>query len=261
MITVKDIYNEIDKRAAFDSAESWDNCGILAGDPEAKVTKVITALDITKEVVEEATQKGAELIVSHHPVIFHPLHTVLQDTVTGMLLQKGISAICTHTPFDMSPSGMAKGLLDILEEPLGLIRSSEEPLKITGENLSIGKLYRLREPLSPETCAGRLKEALGCKYVRFSRGGKSLSKIALCSGSGGSEISLAMEKGADALISGDFKHDQFIDALNSGFVLFDCGHFHTERIFAKLMCEALSEAFPMLEVTAAESCTDPVEYV
>ncbi|MCM1578655.1 MAG: Nif3-like dinuclear metal center hexameric protein [Ruminococcus sp.] len=261
MITVKEIYDQINSIAPFSAAESWDNCGILAGSPDAPVTKVLTTLDITKETVKEAEEKGAGLIVSHHPVIFHPLRTVLADTVTGLLLQKGISAVCVHTPFDMSPAGMAKGLLDILEKPLGLVRSSEEPLEVTGENLSIGKLYLLAEPLSPEKCAKLAKEALGCKYVRFTRGNKPISKIAVCSGSGGSVISLAMDKGANALISGDFKHDQFIDSLNSGFTLIDCGHFYTERIFANLMRDELSEAFPQLEISAADSCIDPVDYV
>lgn len=267
MITVKDIYDEIDRRIHFAAAEEWDNCGILAGDPTAAVTGIITALDITREVIREAEEKGAQLIISHHPIIFRPIRSVLTSTPTGMLLQKGLSAICCHTPFDMSPEGMAKGLFDLLETPLGLIHSSEEPLEKRAcsacpeENLSIGKIYRMREPLSAACCAERLKEALGCRFVRFSRGGGDISKIAVCSGAGGSVISEAAARGADGLVSGDFKHDEFIDAPGKELVLFDCGHFHTERIFGQLMADMLSEAFPNLEICAAESCADPAEYV
>ena len=160
----------------------------------------------------------------------------------------------------MSPLGMNKGLYELLSEPLGL---SEDyaPLEETGEGLSVGRIYELKAPMSAEEAAKRAKSALGCSAVRFSDGGREISKIAVSSGSGGSFVVLAQKKGADALISGDFKHDAFIDSGNEGFTIIDCGHFHTERIFCGIMKKLLSEAFPEIQVTEAKSCTDPAKYI
>lgn len=260
MITVRDIYNAIDRKVPFSTAEKWDNCGLLAGDPYASVTRIITALDITCDAVREAEEKGAELIISHHPVIFTPMKSVTTDTVTGMLLRKNISAVCTHTPFDMADCGMNKGLYNILSGPLGLSQQAE-PLEITGENTSIGMIYELNEQLMPSEIAARLKKALGCTCLRYIDTEKPVKRVAVSSGSGNSLAALSASKGADAFISGDFKHDVLIDAKNTGFAIFDCGHFHTERIFCRLMRELLKEEFPELDIIEAESCTDPVKYI
>lgn len=259
MITVSDIYKEIDRLAPFATQEKWDNSGLLAGDPKKEVTRVITALDITKAVVNEAENIGAELIISHHPVIFSPLRSVMTDTVTGMLISKGISAICTHTPFDIATCGMNKGLYDILCEPLGLDPHSEL-LEDMGNGLSVGKIYNLNKPLYAKEVAEIIKEALGCSCVRVAGDG-IIKRIAISSGSGGSLVDIAREKGADALASGDFKHDVLIDAPDSGLIIIDCGHFHTERIFAPIMQKLLTEAFPEIDVRCAESCKDPAAYI
>ena len=260
MTTVRDIYDFLDSKIPFCTQESWDNSGLLAGDPDMSVHRIITALDITNKVIDEAFSENAELIVSHHPVIFTPLKAVMSDSPVGRMISRDISAICTHTPFDMSPLGMNKGLYDLLAAPLGLSESFI-PLEETGEGLSVGRIYELDAPLSPEEAAKRAKTALGCSAVRFSDGGKKIRKIAVSSGSGRGCVMLAQKKGADALLSGDFKHDAFIDSANDGFTVIDCGHFHTERIFCGIMKKLLSEAFPHITVTEAKSCTDPAGYI
>lgn len=260
MTTVRDIYEYIDSIIPFSLQEGWDNSGFLAGDPDMGVHRIITALDITNNVIDEAISENAELIVSHHPVIFTPLKSVMAGSPVGRMIRAEISAICTHTPFDMSPLGMNKGLYELLAEPLGL-SEGYIPLEETGEGLSVGRIYELNAPLSPEEAAKRAKSALGCSAVRFSGGGREIRKIAVSSGSGGSFVQLAQIKGADALISGDFKHDAFIDSGNEGFTIIDCGHFHTERIFCGIMKKLLSEAFPDIAVTEAKSCTDPARYI
>ncbi len=259
MITVRDVYNAIDSLVPFSSAEEWDNCGILAGNPDGRVTKILTALDITVQTAQEAARRGAELVVSHHPVIFHPLKAVYSDSPVGILLSNGISAICTHTPFDMAECGMNKGLYDILKKPLGL--KNPMPLEETGENSSIGMICDLEEPMLPVSTARILKEALGCGVVRYTDTQRRIGRTAICSGSGGSYWRLAQAKGADSLISGDFKHDVLIDAVNGNFTLFDCGHFHTERIFCGMMKKILSGKFTDIEVIEASSCVNPVDYI
>ncbi len=259
MITVSDIYNAIDGIIPFCVQESWDNSGLLAGDPDREVCRIVTALDITNKVIDEAASLNAELIVSHHPVIFTPLKAINANSPAGRLLSKNISAICTHTPFDMSPLGMNRGLFDILAKPLGFTDGGE-PLEDMGNGFCIGKIYSLSEPLTSREAAKRAKEALGCTCVRYTHG-REIKRIAVSSGSGNGFISLAAKKGADALLSGDFKHDGFIDAGNSDFTLIDCGHFHTERIFCKIMKDILSQSFPHAGIYEAKSCTDPAGYI
>lgn len=261
MMTVKEIYDIIDGYAPFSTQESWDNSGLLAGCHSAQVTKALTALDITADVIREAAQLGAELIISHHPIIFHPLRMLDTspdaENPTAMLIRHGINAICTHTPFDMAPMGMNKGLYELLCQPLGLSTASR-PLEDCGEGRSIGRIYELGQPLTAREAAKCLKTALGCTCVRYTCGDNIIKSCAINSGSGNSFVTLARELGADCLISGDLKHDALISARNMGFSVFDCGHYHTERIFMGLMKEWLSSAD--IGVTCSESCTDPAEY-
>ncbi|MBQ8978465.1 MAG: Nif3-like dinuclear metal center hexameric protein, partial [Oscillospiraceae bacterium] len=192
---VQEIYDIIDRDVPFSSAESWDNCGILAGDPMQETGKVLLALDITVPVIEEAHRLGIPLIISHHPVIFHPLKSVYSSSPVGLLLRYGISAICTHTPFDMAPKGMNKGLFDKLSAPLGL--TGGEPLEDMGEGRCIGKIYDLAVPLYPKDIAARCKAALGCTSLRYTDSSRLVRRAAISSGSGGSFISMAAQR-ADA---------------------------------------------------------------
>ncbi len=258
MSTVKDFYNAINEFAPFSTAMSWDNSGIIVGDPDEEVSSVITALDITTETVREAHEKGVQLIISHHPVIFHPLKSLSPDSVPAMLIRYGIAAICVHTPFDMAPCGMNKGLRDILWDKLGFCDA--EPLEVTGDGLSIGMIYTLASPIEPEMAAEIIGNALGCTVVRFNRGGRVIRRLAVSSGAGGSLCALAAQKGADALAAGDFKHSDFVDSLNSGFTVIDCGHYHTERIFSGMMKGLLSPLFPDVNITETSKGDDPVSY-
>ncbi|MBR4223230.1 MAG: Nif3-like dinuclear metal center hexameric protein [Oscillospiraceae bacterium] len=253
-MTVQEIYDIIDCDVPFASAMNWDNCGILAGDPCQNVDEVLLALDISVPVIEEAHRLGIPLIISHHPVIFTPLKAVYADSPVGLLLRYDISAICTHTPFDMAPKGMNKGLYDRLAAPLGL--TGGEPLEDMGDGRSLGMIYDLASPLPASDIAKRAKAALGCTVVRYTDGGGRIGRIAICSGSGGSEIGEAAAR-ADALLSGDFKHSCFIEAENMGLSIFDCGHYHTEIIFTELMRDILS---PHIRVRIAESSADPAMY-
>ena len=257
-MTVKDIYQRIDRDVPFACAENWDNCGILAGDPNAEVTKALLALDITSPVIDEANAFGAELIISHHPVIFDPLRSVGRNSTVGKLLRYGISAICTHTPFDMSPCGMNKGLYDLLSGPLGLCPMDKSlPLEDMGNGMCIGRIYDLNAPLEPKDMAVRLKAALGCTVVRYTGGGY-IRRAAISSGAGSSMVNDAIA-GGYALITGDLRHNNFVDAINAGISVFDCGHYHTEIIFTRLMRDLLHDTGILLYT--AENSTDPVSYI
>ncbi len=250
-ITVGDIYDFIDHIAPFSLQQSYDNSGICAGSRDMPVTRVLTALDITSAVVAEAEEKGCELVLSHHPVIFRPLKTLDPANPAVKLAVKGIAAICMHTSYDSASGGMN----DLLAARLGLTILG--PLAFD-EGKPMGYICKPDSELSARSLAVRCKEALGCKAVRYTESAEAISRIAICSGSGGSCMKDAIAGGCGALVTGDVKHSDFVYASDCGFCLIDAGHYCTENIFHEDIARRLREHFPALEVIAAESFPDPV---
>lgn len=258
MTTIKDIYNYINSIAPYALQESYDNSGLCVGNGRTQVTKVLIALDVTKDIIAEAQQNGAQLIITHHPVIFRALKAIDTETVVGMLLSHGIGSISAHTNFDSAVMN------DILCKRLGLV--PVEP--ICEENgAGMGCVCALEKELTAKELAKQLQDSLGCAVVRYNDlektsqySGRKLTKVAVCSGSGGSFWKDAQAKGCDALITGDVKHDVFIDAHNSGFCVLDAGHFHTENIFCEYMKTVLSKEFADVEFAVAENNFDVVAY-
>lgn len=258
---VKDIYNILDAIASFEKADKHDNSGLLIGDGEKNVTKVIITLDITNKVIEEAVQKGAELIVSHHPVIYNPIYTLSTNDPVYNLAKHEISAICSHSPMDMSSDGINGILFDMLKDQLGLCSDRIILEEVYGgfEPLGYGWICSLQEKLPANKIAELVKNILGCTVVRYTDGGY-VNKLALCSGSGGSMLNKAIEKGADGFITGDVKHDQMISAYNKKISLFDCGHFHTENVLTGFLQKKLSEKCLDVEFINAKNNHDVVKY-
>lgn len=254
MTTVGDIYDHIDSFAPFSRQQSYDNSGICVGSRSIKVTRVLTALDITKSVAREAAEKGCELVISHHPVIFRARKTLSPDDPAVILAANGIAAICAHTSFDSAAGGMN----DILAEKLGL--KIIETLCFE-EGQPIGYVCEQTFESSAAHLAAECKKRLGCKTVRYTACSGSIKKVAVCSGSGGDLLSAAMDKGCGALITGDVKHNEFIEAENAGFCLIDAGHYYTENIFHRALAEKIAERFSELVFIQAESGGDPVTVI
>lgn len=251
MTNVGDIYDLIDSFAPFSGQQSYDNSGICAGTRTQPVTKILTALDITCDVVREAAANGCELVISHHPVIFRPLRTLSPDDPAVMLAASGISAICAHTSFDSAAGGMN----DLLAEKLGL--SIVEPLAFE-EGKPIGYVCELPSETTADELARLCKQRLGCRVVRYTDTDSRITKVGICSGSGGDLLGAAAAKGCGALITGDVKHSFFIDAQNRGFCLIDAGHFYTENIFHEAFAERIKASHPEVSVIRSEALTDPV---
>lgn len=231
-MTVGDIYSLIDSFAPFDAQEEWDNSGLLVGDKSREVKKIMLCLDITKAAVYEAVSEGASLVISHHPVIFDPLYTLSPEHPAVILANHGISAICAHTNFDFAKGGMNDRLCDMLFGGL-------KPDGAIEDKTGLGRTVTLKEAISARELCEHIKNVLLCKEVRYTQTDSSIKKIGVITGSGGGYIKEAMEKGCDALITGDVKHDAFITAANLGFCLIDAGHFYTENIFCKALEEKL----------------------
>lgn len=250
MVTVGDIYEYIDKIAPFSLQESYDNSGLIIGNMQNEVTRVLTALDITHEVVDEAVKTGAQLIVTHHPVIFRPLRSIDTSTPAAKLVANGISVISAHTSFDSAQlNDVLCGVIDLMPE--GALH--EENGAKCGYVCSCNAV-------GADIIAKELKMSLGCRVVRYNDCKKPISKIAVCSGSGGDFLPDAIEKGCGAYITGDVKHSVFIDAHNAGVTVFDAGHFHTENIFCDYVAALLSQRFADIDCSVAKSNRDILSY-
>lgn len=259
MNLVSEIYTYIDSFAPFSTQEKWDNSGLLNGSMNKKVSKVLVTLDITNEVADEAAEIGAELIIAHHPVIFKPLYSLSENEPSCKLLKSGISAICVHTPYDVAEGGMS----DILMELTGF-EKTEGILEITGQNYKtygFGTIGIASQEYQVDELAKKLKNVLGCTVVRYTDGGKPIKKAAFCTGSGGNLIIAALNQGADAYITSEVKHDQWLLAKQRGISVFDCGHFHTENIGMIRLCKMLAADFSNIEFVMSEVNKDPVKYV
>ena len=250
MVRIKDIIAFVETFAPLDSAMEFDNVGLLVGNENAEVKKSVVALDITDEVIDEAVQSGAELIISHHPVIFEPLKRVDTDSVVYKLIKNNLSALCLHTNLDLSP---VFGVNTCLAEAVGVKGGFVE-----GECLYVGELD---EALSNRDFAAKVKKALGCCGVRYTLGGKTVKRAAICSGSGGDMAPLAASLGADVLLTGEIKHNQIISANHCGIAVIDAGHFRTENVVIAPLCEKLGREFSDVEFIRSTSCTDGVEYI
>jgi dinuclear metal center YbgI/SA1388 family protein len=258
---ISDIISFLDGLYPFEAQEKWDNSGYLVESPQQECCKVLLSLDITCEAIEEADIKCAELIISHHPVIFEPRKCLKRDDPVYRLIESGIGAVCMHTNLDIAAGGTNGVILEKLREKLELEGEPEPFEELCGGN-GLGWIIDLRENITVRELAEICKTVFGCYTVRMSRADeKKVSRIAFCSGSGGSMLSIAAAKGCDCLITGDVKHDVWIDAANIGISVLDCGHFHTENIVLWELRRVLEERFPLLDIEVAESSVDPCEYV
>ncbi|SHM49508.1 Nif3-like dinuclear metal center hexameric protein [Ruminococcus flavefaciens] len=260
IVSIADIYSFLDSVYPFDLQEKWDNSGLLVENFNMDCGRVLLTLDITNKAVNEAFEKGAELIISHHPVIFDPRKRITRDDPVFRLIERGIAAICMHTNLDIAQGGTNGVILRKLDEKLGIV-GTPEPFEELGGGNNLGWIIELKEEIYAKELAEVCKEIFGCEIVRFTKKAEKIRRIAFCSGSGGSDLGTAVEKRCDAYITGDVKHDVWIDANNQHIALLDCGHFHTENLVLWELRRVLEEKFPQLDVEIAETSVDPCEYV
>ncbi|MBR3836036.1 MAG: Nif3-like dinuclear metal center hexameric protein [Clostridia bacterium] len=232
MVRVKDIYNYLNTVSPVETQEDWDNSGMLVGDMNAPVKRVAVVLDIDEKAAAKAKEIGADLIVSHHPVIFSSMKRFVKGSVPFELAANSISAICMHTPLDIADGGTN----DTLAELLGF-------KSYKGENPILR--YADIDETTAESLASHIAKVLDTK-VRFADGGKAIHKVAICTGGGASLMSEAGE--IDAFITGDAKHNDFLDAISSGITLIAAGHFETEFPVVPVLVKKLQEQFTDIEI-------------
>lgn len=263
MTTVADVLRYLDTVAPPCMQESWDNCGLLCGRGSQVVSKILVALDPFGDVIRQAMDIHADLIVTHHALIFgEGLKAVNDSTETGRnlltLIEHGIAAINAHTNYDLAPSGVN----DILAAHLGLQNVRVINPQGVDENGRQWGLLRQGE-VKKQSLAEFLsfvKEALDCDGLRYVSGGREVCHVAVGGGSCGSELQDACLAGCDTFVTADVKYNQFHDAESLGVNLIDAGHFHTENPAVMVLAEKLQEAFPETEVIFSREHRDPMAF-
>lgn len=231
-MTVNDFKMLIDRRAPFDTQADFDNSGLLCGDPAATVHTVLFALDVTDTVLDEAASLGADLLVTHHPLMFSPIQRITEDQYEAHLLRRmirmGISMIAAHTNLDRAPGGMNDVLADLCG--LGQVR---------GEDFV--RVGNLPAPITAEQLARQLSERLRTAVRLMGDPAHVCKVLGLCTGGGSSEWEQAQALGADAYLSGEIKHHHALEMSWRGMVCFECGHFATEEPGLFALADALQK--------------------
>ncbi len=240
-LTVGAVYAALDRFAPFASACGWDNSGLQVGSMEQPVSGVVLSLDCTLETLAYAKAVGANLVITHHPIIFDPLRQVLSGSVAGVALQSGISVVSAHTNLDLAPGGVS----DCLAKALDL-----EVIGAFGED-GVGRIARCREPMAPAEFAAFVKKQLNTA-VRYWVGDRPVSTVALVSGAGSDDAFAACETKADAYLTGELKHNYFVDCAASGMTFVEAGHYATERVVLPRLLSLLAKEFPGLPAAVFE---------
>ncbi len=241
MNTVQDIYSALQEKAPFETAEPWDNSGLLVGDKTCGVSTVYVSLDITAETVEQAIKAGAQLVVSHHPVIFDPLKTLLAAHPAYQLVRAGMAALCIHTNLDKA----AGGVNDMLARQLGLA-----DVMIAEDGMS--RIGVLPQPLSAEDFAHQVNRALHTS-VRMKAGTNRIRKVALCGGAG-ADLVIPLLSQTDAALTGEIKHHEWLN-IDPAKTVIDAGHYPTENGVVSVLVAWLKEMFPSLTVVQGNQTT------
>lgn len=263
MATVGNVFTFLQEKAPFELQEGFDNAGFLVGRKEIPVSKILVALDITEQVVQEAADQGAQLIVAHHPVIFSGVKSVTDQTVTGRILlglvENGIAAICAHTNLD----AVEGGVNDALALRLGLADIGQ--LKQTGVD-GQGRPYGIgRVGFVPEQTlydfALTVKQLLGANGIRLVDGGKPVRVIAVGGGACADMMGDALAQGCDTFVTSDVKYHQFLEAKALGLNLVDAGHFPTEDVVCPIMQDWLTKRFPQVTVKLSKRHMEVFSYL
>ena len=251
MSKVIDFFNYIDSIAPFDTQESWDNSGFLVGDGDKEVKKVLVALDVTEPVLNEAEEKGADLVVSHHPVIFGSLKEFHPKNAAFLAAEKGIAVISAHTCLDIADGGVN----DCLAEVLGL-----KNIRKCKDELGLLRVGELDEAMYCRDFVGYVADKIGVGGIKYTPTNKMIKRVAVCGGSGADFYEYAMESGADAFVTANIKHNYFIEFRRAGLCVLDAGHFCTENTVIAPLAKKLAGNFKDTEISVSETAKDPALY-
>ena len=249
----KDVMYEIEKEYPLNYALSWDNVGLLVGRDDKEVKRIYIALDATDEVIDEAVRTGADMLITHHPMIFSPIKRIHNLDFVGerilKLIQNDISYYAMHTNYDVL------GMADLSGDKMNM--KNAEILEVTAEGdigkedepEGIGRVSDLETPMTLRECCEDVKSAFHLGAVKvFGNLEEKVKRIAICPGSGKSVIQAALDKNADVLITGDIGHHEGLDAIDMGMCVIDAGHYGLEHVFIDDMKDLIRTHFSDMNV-------------
>lgn len=261
-MTIKDITDWLEGFAPLTLAESWDNVGLLAGDPSANAQRVMTCLTLTADSAAEAIERSADLVVSHHPLPFKPVGSLVDGPVDGGLLWRlaraGVAVYSPHTAFDSA----SRGINQRLAEHLQLTQIAT--LHPHADDPSVGSV-RIGAPSESHTAgslAALAKQRLGLPSVRLvAEPDRPVGSVAIACGSGGSFLEAARTAGCDALVTGEATFHTCLAAEAHGIALVLLGHYGSERFAVEALADELAAKFPAVEFWASQAEHDPLKTV
>lgn len=261
MTTVSDILHYLDTVAPGYMQEDWDKAGLNCGHLESPVTKILVALDPFDSVCKEAKELGAELLITHHPLLWESgfiTDQSAQGENTLFLIENKIAHICAHTNLDCAPGGVN----DTLAYKLGLQDIQVIAPKGTDANGEPWGLLRQGAVSSQELddFLRHVKKSLGCEGLRYVDGSKRVCRVAVGGGACASELAQAKEAGCDTFVTADCKYNHFFDAKYWGINLIDAGHFYTENPVVSVLAHKLRQAFPNIIVEISQNHRDCAKF-
>jgi dinuclear metal center YbgI/SA1388 family protein len=269
MITkLNDILDFLEEIAPSHTAEDWDNPGLQAGAHSQEVSKVFFALDPTLRAVEEAAKAKAQLVLTHHPLIFQPLSCINWEVYPGNVIfeafKNGISIVAAHTNLDVTQGGINDMLAQLFHLKDAEVLQTMEG--VTDPVVGLGRIGNVKEPMSLSAMIERVQAVLGAKGIRVVGSKKlKIKRVAFVGGSGGSMVPTASERGADLLITGDVGHHDALEAHARGLAVIDAGHFYTEKaalaLFASRVKGLLEERGWEVDVAIYQDEKNPLQYV
>ena len=280
MLTVDSLCRFLDRFAPPALAESWDNVGLLVGDRDSPLARVMTCLTITPQSAAEAIAQGAELIVSHHPLPFRELKRLTRESVEGALLldliAAGVAVYSPHTAFDSAARGINRrladglGLIDVApllpcdqlaSDDAEPVANDAEPVA-NNEAVGTGRWGRLPAACTLEQLAEQLKGFLNIDGLHVVGSAvQSIHTVAVGCGSAGELLGVARRAGCDALVLGETRFHTCLEAEAAGVALLLAGHYASERFAVEHLADVLNEQFPELHVWASRQERDPLRWI
>lgn len=258
---LKDVLPILDELAPLRYAESWDNVGLLVGDPDAEIRKVLVTVDYSELVAEEARARGVELVVAYHPPMFAAIKRVPHDALWADAIRRGIALYSPHTALDVALAGTN----DFLADACGIATLGRRPLRAFAarpgttepEGIGLGRVGDVAaEPLAK--IVARLKPALGLEYVLVAGSLDAVvSRIAVAAGAGGELLGDAVREGAELFVTGEVRHHDALSAVRRGLAVVATLHSNSERSAVRSFASRVAERLGALEVLSSERDADP----
>lgn len=262
MPLISDIIDTVEAYAPLSLQESYDNCGLQAGDPTLGCTGVLLCVDMSPDIVAEAVSRGCNLVISHHPIIFRGLKHLTGSTLNERTVMAAIKAdvalYSCHTAIDSAPGGVSAELA----RRLGLTDITVLDQRPDCPGAGLGAVGDLPSPLTPAALVALVKETCGSPVARCTAApaDKAIRRVALCGGSGSSLIDKAIAAGADAYVTSDTTYHTFVERADDIFIV-DIGHFESEQCTKSLFYRIITEKFPNFAVNYSETEKNPIVYL